>query len=271
MNLIRFLFIILSIVLILLLNKYLFLPDFNQVCEYALCCSLNIPVKSNYSKDKFYHVIDKDQLELFSKNIQDVLVGSLLGDGCISKAGRGPVHFRFKQSVIHAEYFFFMYFILENYITPGSPGFSQFFDKRYEQTYSSLLLLTNAVSKDILNLDYLKDLFYKWDVDKQKSIKIIPHNIADLLSPIALAFWICDDGHFYHNGVFLNTQSFGEDGVKFLMEALKLKLNIEPKISKVSKKSQQFRIFIPSKDLELVKSLVLPHMCKSMHYKLGVK
>jgi hypothetical protein len=59
-----------------------------------------------------------------------------------------------------------MYFILENYLTPGSPGFSQFFDKRYEQTYSSLLLLTNAASKDILNLDYLKDLFYKWDIDK---------------------------------------------------------------------------------------------------------
>ena len=45
-----------------------------------------------------------------------------------------------------------------------------------------MLLLTNAVSKDILNLDYLKDLFYKRDVDKQKSIKIIPQNIADLLS-----------------------------------------------------------------------------------------
>jgi hypothetical protein len=88
MNLIRFLLVIFSIVLILLLNKYLFLPDFGQVCEYTLCCSLNIPVKSYYSKDKFYHVIDKDQLELFSQNIQDVLVGSLLGDGCITKAGR---------------------------------------------------------------------------------------------------------------------------------------------------------------------------------------
>jgi len=77
MNLIRFLFIIFSIVLILLLNTYLFMPDFSQVCEYALCCSLNIPVKSDYDKDKFYHVIDKNQLELFSKNIQDVLVGSL--------------------------------------------------------------------------------------------------------------------------------------------------------------------------------------------------
>jgi hypothetical protein len=186
MNLIRFLFIIFSIVLILLLNQNLFLPDFGQVCEYALCCSLNIPVKSDYSKDKFYHVIDKDQLELFSKNIQDVLVGSLLGDGCIAKSGRGPFHFRFKQSVIHAEYFFFMYFIFENYLTPGSPVFSQFFDKRYEQTYSSLLLLTNAISKDILNLDYLKDLFYKWDIDKQKKIKIIPQNIGDLLSPIAV-------------------------------------------------------------------------------------
>ena len=101
--------------------------------------------------------------------------------------------------------------------------------------------------------------------------KIIPQNIVDLFSPIALAFWIADDGHFYHNGIFLNTQSFGEDGVNLLIEALKLKLNIEAKISKVSKNSQQFRIFIPAKDLELVKSLVLPHMCKSMHYKLGVK
>ena len=45
---------------------------------------------------------------LFNKNIQDVLIGSLLGYGCISKAGRGPNHFRFKQSVIHAEYFFLL-------------------------------------------------------------------------------------------------------------------------------------------------------------------
>jgi len=44
-----------------------------------------------------------------------------------------------------------MYFILENYLTPGSPNFSQFFDKRYNKNYSSLLLLTNAVSKDQLN------------------------------------------------------------------------------------------------------------------------
>ena len=83
-----------------------------------------------------------------------------------------------------------MYFILENYLTPGSPNFSQFFDKRYNTNYSSLLLLTNAVSKDQLNLDYLTDLFYKLDIEKQKSIKIIPNNIVDLLSPIVLAFWM---------------------------------------------------------------------------------
>ena len=234
-----------SIVLILLLNQNLFiinsnipiLPDFSQVCEYALCCSLNIPIKSDYSKDKFYHVIDKDQLELFSKNIQDVLIGSLLGDGCISKSGRVPIHFRFKQSVIHAEYFFFMYFILENYLTLGSPGFNQFFDKRYGQTYSSLLLLTNAVSKDKLNLDYLKELFYKWDNENQKGIKIIPQNIVDLFSPIALAFWIADDGHFYHNGIFLNTQSFGEDGVNLLIEALDKNFDIKATINKTSIKT----------------------------------
>jgi hypothetical protein len=69
---------------------------------------------------------------------------------------------------------------------------------------------------------------------------------------------------------FLNTQSYSEDGIKLLIEALKLKFNIDARPAKVSNNSQQFIIFIPAKDLELVKSMVLPHMCKSMHYKLGV-
>nr|QVG61592.1 hypothetical protein [Rhizoctonia sp.] len=87
-----------KIITLLYLNEFLFattsniliMPDFTQVCEFILCCSSIIPIKANYTKDKFYHVISKEQLEIFSKNIQDVLVGSLLGDGCISKAGRGP-------------------------------------------------------------------------------------------------------------------------------------------------------------------------------------
>ena len=57
-----------------------------------------------------------------------------------------------------------------------------------------------------------------------------------------------DDGHFYHNGIFLNTQSYSEDGVKLLIEALKLKFNIDARPTKVSNNSQQFRIFIPAKD-----------------------
>jgi len=167
-----------------------FSSDFILSCECVSCSSLVGITKADFSKDKFSHVIDKKQLELFSENSQDVLIGSLLGDGCIAKSGRGPNQFRFKQSVVHAEYFFFMYFILENYLTPGSPNFSQFFDKRYNKNDFSLLLLTNALSKDVLNIDYLKDLFYKLDNDKQKHVKIIPENISDLLSPIVLAFWI---------------------------------------------------------------------------------
>lgn len=251
-------------------SDILFSLDFIQAFECVLCSSLVVPTKADFSKEKFSHVIDKEQLELFSGNTQDVLIGSLLGDGCISKAGRGPYHFRFKQSIVHAEYFFFMYFILENFLTPGSPNFSQFFDKRYNKDYFSLLLLTNASSKDVLNMDYLRDLFYKLDNDKQKHIKIIPENISDFLSPMALAFWLADDGHFYHNGIFLNTQSYSEDGIKLLIEALKLKLKICAKPVKVSNSPQQLRIFIPAKELELVKTLVMPYMCKAMHYKLGI-
>ena len=79
-----------------------------------------------------------------------------------------------------------------------------------------------------------------------------------------------DDGHFYHNGIFLNTQSFSEEGINLLIKALETKLKINARAVKVSNNSQQFRIFIPAKELESVKALVLPYMCNSMHYKLGL-
>jgi hypothetical protein len=44
-------------------SDILFLPYFSQVCECVLCCSSIIPVKADYSKDKFYHVISEDQIE----------------------------------------------------------------------------------------------------------------------------------------------------------------------------------------------------------------
>ena len=122
----------------------------------------------------------------------------------------------------------------------------------------------------MLHLSYYRDLFYVISPVTHKTIKVIPLNIESLLSPIVLAIWLMDDGHFYNGAVFFNTQSFNIDGINALIIALKNKYGIEAESKPVSGKPHQFRIFINAKNTLVLRELVLPYLCKSMHYKVGL-
>lgn len=224
-------------------------------------------LKSQYNVERFKHVITLKQKKLFHSNYEDVLIGSLLGDGCISKSGRGLYHYRFKQSTIHAEYFFFIFSIFELYLTAGSPNISCHFDKRSNKLNESLTLQTRPFYNNILNIESLEKKFYHKDELEGKRIKIVPSDI--LLSGISLAIWIMDDGHFYNNAVFLNTQSFKSSEIDILVAALN-DLGLSSKKIPVSNKLQQFRIFIPASNLKKLQQIVRPHMTKTMFYKIGL-
>lgn len=65
------------------------------------------------------------------------------------------------------------------------------------------------------------DLFYPYGV------KIVPANIGALLTPVGLAFWICDDGGFSHGDLFLHTDSYTLEEVQLLVNVLQTKFNLE--------------------------------------------
>ena len=65
-------------------------------------------------------------------------------------------------------------------------------------------------------LNELYHLFYK-------KIKIIPYNIYDLLTPIALAHWIMGDGAKRNKGLVLCTDSFSISDVVKLSNVLRIK------------------------------------------------
>jgi len=73
--------------------------------------------------------------------------------------------------------------------------------------------LTRTIFSPTLDLPYFRTFFYI------NGIKDIPINVFELLTPIALAILIIDDGHFDHGGIYLNTQSYSETGVNYLVEA----------------------------------------------------
>ena len=107
------------------------------------------------------------------------------------------------------------------------------------------------------------------------SLKIIPNNIGDLLTPLGLAHWIMQDRSYHKvsKGVVLCTDSFkkGYAEIELLISVLQTKFNLICTIQKApSKNSNRFRIYISAKSLPILRTLVQSHFHPTMLYKLGI-
>jgi len=97
-------------------------------------------------------------------------------------------------------------------------------------------------------------------------IKVVPSIIFELLTPIGLAFWICDDGGRTNSGLVLHTNSYTLEEVILLVNVLKLKFNLDCRYQQ--KLPGQWIIIIPNRDLPKLHSLVSEYIHPSMLYKI---
>src|SRR3989344_3912070 len=140
-------------------------------------------------------------MSVLSKEEKDILVGSLLGDGCLRIMSRCTVPaFSVSHSEVQKPYVFWKYEKLKRWVRKSTWREERIYHKdRSRKTFSwRFQTLSNELFSD------LYETFYK---DRKK---IIPGNIESLLKdqPLALAVWLMDDGNKNHQAVFLNTQSF---------------------------------------------------------------
>jgi len=105
----------------------------------------------------------------------------------------------------------------------------------------------------------LHSLWYKWNNEKNKFIKIVPLNISEMFSEISLAYWIMDDGYFYSYGraktVLLYTESFSKEEC-IILQSLLEKLNIKSTLKIRDKINNRYRIRISKTSLDRVLFLV---------------
>lgn len=143
----------------------------------------------------------------------EVLTGTALGDSHIERAK--PSHnarVRFEQSFpAHASYLMLLYGIFSD-LTLSSPSLVlRKPDRRTGLVYPSIYFR----SMTLPCLNALHELFYP------NGIKVVPINIAELLTARALAFWIMDDGSKKSYGqTILHTDSFTLPDVVLLQSAL---------------------------------------------------
>ena len=125
----------------------------------------------------------------------------------------------FLQSIIHQDYINYLYQIFSKYC-PSEPRFSNKLpDSRTGKIYNNISFTTYTLScfNDLYNLFYLS------------KIKVIPSNIAEILTPVSLAFWIADDGSWNKIGRFITlcTDSFTLIEVELLIDALNKNFNLK--------------------------------------------
>jgi len=199
-----------------------------------------------------------------NKIIKEMLTGVLLGDAHIGRVGLDKAFISFEQSKQKSEYLLYLHkLILDGGIEVDNPKEYIRKDSRYpDRLTESLYFRTKSLSE----LKPLAELF----LDNEGK-KVIPGNIAELLTPRSLAFWIMDDGQqVKRGGVTLCTDSFKSEEVSILREALRSKLDLATTIHKKSSSDSFYeRIYISKSSLDEIKLQLKEHMLDSMLYKIN--
>ncbi len=105
-----------------------------------------------------------------------------------------------------------------------------------------------------------------------KFIKVLPYNIKELLTPIALAHWIMGDAYFTEGCLKICTDNFTKDEVLKLIEVLYANFSIKATINKRTNPDGaiKWRIRISKTSMDKLILLVRPYIISEMLYKLGI-
>ena len=235
------------------LNGNLMHYEIHQVPLVYLLLSSLPPVKPRPRLTE----LKKSQFTL-SYELEQIIVGLLLGDLCAFKRQLN-VRLMFKQGIVHEDYIMHLYEIFNNYC-PSEPKIKiPAPDGRTGIVYKSIYFNTYTLPCFIK----LYNLFYP------KGVKVVPSNILELLTPLGLAYMICDDGSFNKRGgaVILCTDGFTLKNVELLVSVLTDKFNLKCTIY-IEKNG--FRIRISNKSLPILQTLLKDIMPPMMLHKIGL-
>lgn len=195
--------------------------------------------------------------------MHEVIIGLLLGDLNVRKKSISHnAHLYFVQGLIHEGYILHLYELFKDFCYSATKYSDPKPDRRTGKIYSSVYFYTYSLPC----FNKYHELFYV------NGVKKIPLNIGDLLTPLALAYSIMDDGSLHKdNGLYLCTNAFTLEEVELLIKVLKDNFNLNATYHKYKAKDCfQYMIYISAKDLSKVQELVSKHIIPSMLYKIGL-
>jgi len=196
---------------------------------------------------------------VLAPNQYSVVIGLLLSDGWLTFASKTHKNARlgFSQSAAHSEYFWFVFFSLSHYC-------SNYPSLRHRTSFDKKTISLQFFSRCLPCMTELHSLFYP------NGVKIIPSNIYELLTPIALAHLIMGDGAARPHGLIICTNSYSIQDVVLLMNTLIIRYRLDCNLHLKRQNNQiEYMIYIRQHSMPLLRTIISPHMHSSMVYKLG--
>ncbi len=189
--------------------------------------------------------------QVLTSRQQEVLVGTLLGDGCLAKHGRFHRLF-IKHQIAQRSLAELKRDVFGDFVTMQ---LNQFDQKLGDNRYPCVQFVTHT-----------SPVFSKWHstfyVGRRK---IVPTDLAELLTPMALAIWFMDDGGADYAGLNLQTHNFELEETKRLGVILAERFSIQ---SRTRANKGRWIVYIPASSVGTLRSVIESHILPELRYKL---
>lgn len=174
---------------------------------------LDIKVKSvQYSINKHGLKSNRNDLLDFKQDIKDLILASILGDGCFDISTSGGVRMGFAHSLKQLEYCKYKHNIFSNYNLAGKFSINRIKNKRYKEGFfEECRFKTNTH-------DIFKEYYNLYFLDKKRTILNIK---KEDFNERVFALWYFDDGHICSASYQITCESLSVQEVEHLIKLIK--------------------------------------------------
>lgn len=234
-------------------------------------------IKSWYNYGDMVNTVGSYQTRYWHKNLiplkqavvitplqHSIIIGSLLGDGTM-RLGKGARNASFKteQGLQQKTYVFWKYLHLKPLVLT-EPKISYRYQHDTKEKYEKSWWFRTIRHPLLTEICYR---FYKINghcVGK----KIIPRDIHDILTPMALAVWIMDDGSYNGKKIDISTYAFTLSEIHLLQKCIEKRYGVEMKYYRDRNKG--YRLYCNQKETAKLVNIINPYVIDSMKYKIGL-
>lgn len=207
----------------------------------------NHKIPINFEKRKF----EKSKKRSFSNRQKQIIVGTLLGDGCIAKHG---LLSRLMLGQCEKQKDFLIW-------KANELGINKVY-VREDKRGNSIMYVCNSYTHT-----YYEALRKKFYIN---NVKTIPSNIANYLTPLSVAVWYMDDGTLQNKtSMQFCTDGFSYRENQFLKDALKVKFDVNFKICGYKRRNKEYFFLRANKRNSIILAeKIAQFIVPSMLYKL---